>query len=142
MKRVSATELAALLQGAIIRLNRRMRHTRPLGELTLSQLSALTSLELGGALSPRELAETERVRPPTMTRIIAKLENRGLVRRTPHPTDGRQIILTTTEAGRAAVREATQAKQAWLAERLNELNEEEQETLQRAATILEKIASS
>src|SRR5262245_34440939 len=98
-KRLSAAQLAPLLRDAITRFTRRLRRVRPIGELTLNQLSALTSLELAGALTPRELADVERVQPPTMTKTLAKLEERGLVQRTPHPTDGRQVILGATEAG-------------------------------------------
>src|SRR5215510_12612189 len=94
---VASAKLATDIRDGIIRLNRRLRQVRPVGELTQSQLSALTSLELAGALTPRELAEAERVQPPTMTKIVAKLEDRGLVQRTPHPTDGRQVILAATE---------------------------------------------
>src|SRR3989442_11091268 len=100
-KRTSAAALAGTLRDAITRLNRRLRQTRPLADITQSQLSALTSLDLAGALTPRELADAERVQPPTMTKIIAKLEERGLTQRTPHPTDRRQVILSATEAGRA-----------------------------------------
>jgi len=136
----AAAPLAGMLRDAIMRLNRRMRQARPLGDLTLTQISALTSLGLAGALTPRELAEHERVQPPTMTKIIAKLEDRGLVQRTPHPTDGRQVVLHATEAGRAAVAEQRRAGDAWLAKALAELSPEDRETLRRAADLLERIA--
>ena len=97
----TAEELAKTLREAIQRLSRRVRQARPVGDLTFSQLSALTSLQLAGALTPRELADVERVQPPTMTKIVGKLEERGLVARTPHPTDGRQVILAATDEGRA-----------------------------------------
>jgi DNA-binding MarR family transcriptional regulator len=87
----SSERIAASLRDAIARLNRRLRQTRPPGELTQTQLSALTGLDLAGALTPRELAEAERVQPPTMTRIVAKLADLGLVQGVPHPTDGRQV---------------------------------------------------
>lgn len=93
-------QLAHQLRDAITRLNRRVRQARPVGDLTVTQLSALTSIRLGGALTPRELADVERVQPPTMTKIVAKLEERGLVQRTPHPTDGRQVILAVTAGAR------------------------------------------
>ena len=136
----AAAPLAGTLRDAIMRLNRRMRQARPLGDLTLTQISALTSLGLAGALTPRELAEHERVQPPTMTKIIAKLEERGLVQRTPHPTDGRQVVLHATEAGRAAVAEQRRAGDAWLARALAELPPDDRETLRRAADLLERIA--
>lgn len=140
--RTPTTQLATLLRDAITRLNRRVRQSRPIGELTATQYSVLTSLELAGALTPTELADTERVQPPTMTRIVAKLEQRGLVQRNPHPTDGRQVILSATEAGRAIVAQHGQARDEWLAQRLAELSPEERDTLQRAAEILRRIAQS
>lgn len=141
-KRVTTAQLATLLRDAITRFNRRVRKARPVGDLTVTQLSALTSLELAGALSPRELADTERVQPPTMTRIVAKLEDRGLVQRAPHPTDGRQVILSATESGRAVLAQLEQARDGWLARRLAELTPEERDTLRRAAEILQKVAGA
>lgn len=139
-KRMPPAQLATLLRDAITRLNRRVRQTRPVGDLTVTQLSALTSLELAGALTPRELADTERVQPPTMTKIVAKLEERNLVQRTPHPTDGRQVFLSTTESGRTVLAQFERTRNEWLARRLAELNPEERETLRRAAEILQKVA--
>jgi DNA-binding MarR family transcriptional regulator len=138
--RVTAVQLAPMLRDAITRLNRRVRQARPVGDLTVTQLSALTSLELGGALTPRELADVERVQPPTMTKIVAKLEDRGLVQRSPHPTDGRQVILSATESGRAVLAHHERARDEWLAARLAELTPEERDSLRRAAEILQKVA--
>ncbi|MGS2615580.1 MarR family winged helix-turn-helix transcriptional regulator [Micromonospora sp. LZ34] len=139
-KRVPPAQLAPQLRDAITRLNRRVRQARPVGDLTVTQLSALTSLKLAGALTPRELADIERVQPPTMTKIVAKLEERGLVQRTPHPTDGRQVILAATEGGRAVLDQFERARNEWLAHRLAELTEAERDTLQQAAEILQQIA--
>ncbi|PGH46343.1 DNA-binding transcriptional regulator, MarR family [Micromonospora sediminicola] len=139
-KRVPPAQLAPQLRDAITRLNRRVRQARPVGDLTVTQLSALTSLKLAGALTPRELADVERVQPPTMTKIVAKLEERGLVQRTPHPTDGRQVILAATEGGRAVLDQFERARNEWLASRLAALSEEERDTLRRAADILQAIA--
>ncbi|MEH0819204.1 MULTISPECIES: MarR family winged helix-turn-helix transcriptional regulator [unclassified Micromonospora] len=139
-KRVPPAQLAPQLRDAITRLNRRVRQARPVGDLTVTQLSALTSLKLAGALTPRELADVERVQPPTMTKIVAKLEERGLVQRTPHPTDGRQVILAATEGGRAVLDQFERARDEWLASRLAALNEDERDTLRRAAEILQQLA--
>ncbi|MFY1705630.1 MULTISPECIES: MarR family winged helix-turn-helix transcriptional regulator [Micromonospora] len=139
-RRVPPAQLAGQLRDAITRLNRRVRQARPVGDLTATQLSALTSLRLAGALTPRELADIERVQPPTMTRIVAKLEGRGLVRRTPHPTDGRQVILAATEGGQRVLDQFERARDEWLARRLTELDEEERDTLRRAAEILQALA--
>ncbi|BCL15340.1 MarR family transcriptional regulator [Micromonospora sagamiensis] len=137
---MAPTQLAQQLRDALTRLNRRVRQARPVGDLTVTQLSALTSLRLAGALTPRELADVERVQPPTMTRIVAKLEERGLVRRTPHPTDGRQVILAATEGGQAVLDQFERARDEWLANRLADLTEEERDTLRHAAEILQRLA--
>ena len=139
-ERVTAEQLAVSLREAIMRLNRRLRQARAVGDLTFSQLSALTSLQLAGALTPRELADVERVQPPTMTKIVGKLEERGLVLRTPHPTDRRQVILAATEEGRAVYAQFEKARNEWLALQLAELTPEERDTLDRAAQILRQVA--
>jgi len=139
-ERVTAEQLAISLREAIMRLNRRLRQARAVGDLTFSQLSALTSLQLAGALTPRELADVERVQPPTMTKIVGKLEERGLVARTPHPTDRRQVILAATEEGRAVYAQFEKARNEWLALQLAKLTEDERDTLERAAQILRQVA--
>src|SRR3954471_8866156 len=139
-ERRTADELARTLRESILRLNRRVRQTRPVGDLTFSQLSALTSLQLAGALTPRELADTERGQPPTMTKIVGKLEERGLVARTPHPTDRRQVILAATEQGRTVYAQFERARNEWLAQQLAQLGPAERDTLERAAEILQQVA--
>jgi len=140
VKRISTAQLAVLLRDAVTRVNRRMRQTRPVGDLTHSQISALQSLDLGGALTPRELAEAERVQPPTLTRIVSRLEELGLVARTPHPSDGRQVILALSPAGRELLEGYRRTRDEWLAQRLLELSAEERDTVARAAEILSRIA--
>jgi DNA-binding MarR family transcriptional regulator len=139
-ERVTAEQLAISLRESITRLNRRLRQARAVGDLTFSQLSALTSLQLAGALTPRELADTERVQPPTMTKIVGKLEERGLVVRTPHPTDRRQVILSATEQGRLVYAQFEKARNEWLARQLVELTPDQRDTLERAAQILQQVA--
>jgi len=141
-ERMPSVQLAVVLRDAITRLNRRVRQTRPVGDLTATQLSALSSLQLSGAMTPRELADAERVRPPTMTKIVARLEERGLVQRTPHPTDGRQVILSVTPAGRDMLAQFERAREEWLARRLAELTAEERDALWRAAEILRRVAEA
>ncbi len=141
-KRQSAAQLAVSLRDALIRLNRRVRQTRPVGDLTATQLSALTSLQLAGALTPGELADIERVRPPTMSKIISKLEERGLVQRSPHPSDGRQVILAATPRGREVVAALDRVREEWLAQRLAELPAADRDILRRAAEILRRLASA
>jgi DNA-binding MarR family transcriptional regulator len=139
-ERATAGPLAKTLRDAITRLNRRVRQARPVGDLTFSQLSALTSLQLAGELTPRELADMERVQPPTMTKIVGKLEERGLVMRRSHPSDRRQVLLTATEQGRAVYAQFEQARNEWLDQALDQLTPEERETLAHAAEILQRVA--
>src|SRR5215813_15045894 len=116
--------LASALRISVSRLARRLRAERAahglpeLSELSDTQLGALATLERHGAMTPGELAEHEKVQPPSMTRVIAVLEERSLVLRSPHPTDRRQVILTVTGEGRAVVQRGRRRKDAWLAQRL------------------------
>ncbi len=139
--------LATAMRISISRLARRLRVERlGLGgtETVLSdfQLAALAALERHDSMTPGELAEHEKVQPPSMTRVIAVLEERGLVRREPHATDRRQVILTVTDEGRNVVQRVRRRREAWLAQRLQELTAEEQQILRAAAPILEKISQS
>jgi DNA-binding MarR family transcriptional regulator len=136
----SPVELTERLRDAITRLNRRLRQERPVGDLTVTQLSALTSLRIGGALTPRELSEAERVQPPTMTKIVAKLEERGLISRTPHPTDGRQVLLSPSDQGLAVLEDYQRVRDEWLAGKLADLSAQERDTVARAAALLERLA--
>jgi len=138
--------LASALRISVTRLARRLRAERAAHglqpELSDTQLGALATLERHGAMTPGELAEHEKVQPPSMTRVIAVLEERSLVQRTAHPTDRRQVILTVTAEGRALVNRVRRRKEAWLAQRLDELSDAEVEVLRAAAPILEKLSQS
>lgn len=131
--------LASRLRIAVVRLNRRLR-AQTESNVTLSQMSALSCLWRNGPLAPRELAASEGVQPPSMTRVIAALEELGLVRRRQHPTDGRQAIVELTEAGDERMEQEVSVREQWLDLRLAELTEQERDTLSSAARILERMA--
>jgi DNA-binding MarR family transcriptional regulator len=133
-------DLAATLRSSTTRFVRRLRVERPGHELTMTQISVLFSLSNAGSLTPRQLAAIERVQPPAITRTVAVLEERGLVQRTPHPTDGRQVVLSPTSAGQLLVDDDRRAREAWLARRLAELPATEREALRTAAAILDRLA--
>jgi DNA-binding MarR family transcriptional regulator len=118
------------------------RAAEGLASLSDTQLAALAVLDRHPEMTPGELAEYEKVQPPSMTRVIAVLEERGLLRRAPHSTDRRQVVLTATEEGRALVSQARRRRDAWLAKRLNELSPQERATLRAAAPVLEKLSQS
>ena len=111
-------------------------------DLSDTQLGALATLVNHGPMTPGELAEHEKVQPPSMTRVIAVLEDRSLVIRAPHSTDRRQVVLTVTDGGRDLVFQARRLREAWLARRLRELTPQERATLRAAAPILEKLSQS
>ena len=139
--------LATTLRISVSRLARRLRVERTVpgqAEPVLSdtQFAALATLEKHGAMSPGELAGHERVQPPSMTRVIAALEQWQLVTRAAHASDRRQVVLTVTPAGRVLVAKARRRRDAWLARRLNELTPQERATLRAAAPILEKLSQS
>jgi DNA-binding MarR family transcriptional regulator len=111
-------------------------------ELSDTQLAALAALEKHPGMTPSELAEHEKVQPPSITRVIASLEERGLIRRMPHSTDRRQVVLSATDQGREVVRKLRQLREAWLAQRLRELTPAERAVLREALPILEKLSQS
>lgn len=137
--------LATALRISVSRLARRLRVERQaegLASLSDTQLAALAVLDRHAAMTPGELAEHEKVQPPSMTRVIAVLEERRLVMRAPHPTDRRQVVLTVTEEGRELVSQARRRRDAWLAKRLKELSAEERAILRAAAPVLEKLSQA
>ena len=145
-QRTDAT-LATALRISVSRLARRLRVERlapELAEPALSdtQLAALATLERHGAMTPGELAEHEKVQPPSMTRVIAALADWELVTRSPDPTDRRQVILSVTSRGRELVQQARRRREAWLARRLAELTPQERAALLAAAPVLEKLSQS
>ncbi len=111
-------------------------------ELSDTQLAALAALEKHPGMTPSELAEHEKVQPPSITRVIASLEDRGLLQRMPHSTDRRQVVLSATDQGREVVRKLRQLREAWLAQRLRELTPAERAVLREALPILEKLSQS
>jgi DNA-binding MarR family transcriptional regulator len=131
-------ETAAHLRLVINRAARRMRQEAGT-ELRASHASALTSVELHGPLTPSELAEIERIKRPTATRILRGLEEEGLVERTPDPKDGRSALISLTGEGRERLRRLRQRKNAYLARRMRDLDPRDVATLERAAEILERL---
>lgn len=134
--------LASQLRLAVVRLNRRLRAQRLSTSVSLTQLSALSTLHKCGAMTPGQLAAKEGVQPPSMTRVIASLEEDGLVTRRQHPTDGRQSIIEPTRAGLDLLHEEVSARERWLDKRLAELTGDERETLSRATAIIDRMAGA
>ena len=104
--------------------------------VSLSQLSALSTLAKEGPMTPGGLADRERVRSPSMTRVIASLCELGLVARTAHPVDGRQVLVSVSPAGADLIQAERRASQEWLAQRLATLDSEQHQTLLMAADLM------
>ncbi|PRY12831.1 MarR family winged helix-turn-helix transcriptional regulator [Kineococcus rhizosphaerae] len=132
-------QLAVDLRVSLLRTARRLRAQKSVDELTDGQFSVLSQLFNAGPRTPGELAEAEHVRPPSMTRTIASLVEAGLVARTDHPDDGRQVLVSPTEAGRRVVLETRERRAAWLSRRLEDLSPADRATLAEAARILNAV---
>src|SRR5512144_1854169 len=131
-------DLAVRLRLAVTRTARRLRQEAG-GGLSPTLSAALATIDRHGPLTPSELAERERIRRPTATRLVARLEADGLVGRTADPTDRRSSLLAITSAGRDLLTELRTRKDAYLAQRLRRLDPEERAALARAAEILERL---
>jgi DNA-binding MarR family transcriptional regulator len=132
-------QLASDLALAVIRLARQLRFRRTDSPVSLSQLSALATLSKEGAMTPGALAVKERVRPPSMTRVIASLAELGFVARAAHPADGRQVLVSVSDAGINLIEAERRASQEWLRARLARLNSEERATLMAAADLMSAL---
>ena len=138
---IPLTDLAARLRLAIVRTARRLRQeaaTEATG-LTPTSTAALATIERHGPLTQSELADLERVKRPTVTRTLGCLEREGLLERTPDPTDGRSSLVAINALGRERLRRLRGRKNAYLARRMRDLTDEEVETLERAAEILDRM---
>ena len=138
---MTAAELASLLRPALLRLTRTIRNQRVDESVTLTLLAALMTLEKRGPMSPGELAAHERVQPPSMTKILAKLEEKGLILRTPHATDRRQVVVAATDAGRTLLAKERRERDAWLSTRLAAITAEERDLLAEVTPLLDKLAA-
>jgi DNA-binding MarR family transcriptional regulator len=134
------TAVANALHSAAIHLLRAVRQEDAASGVGPAQLSALSVLVFAGAMRLTDLARLEQVRPPTMTRVIAGLQTRGLVKRRVDETDARALRLEATAKGTALLQRGRRRRVERLANALSGLSREELDVLAQAATILEQIA--
>jgi len=133
-------ELASRLRLAIARLSRRIRQkTAIAGDLTSSSQAALASIEARGPITLGELAAVEQVQPPTMTRIVARLEESGYVTRVVDSEDRRVVRAVITDAGRELLAASRTRRDAFLAMQVATLNDAERSLLARALPLLERL---
>lgn len=138
MARTRDLDVSDLAQ-TIGRLVRHMRAAAAQHELSLTESAVLARLGREGPATTAELARAENMRPQSMSAAVATLEERGLVERKPHPSDGRQTNIALTEKG-AVVRSSTKdLKRAWLAQATAHLEDEDRQVLARAGDILKRL---
>ncbi len=136
------SDTGSALRLAVLRLSRRLRQeTTGSGEITPSQMSALTVLAKHGELTLGELAAIERIAPPSMTRIAARLEEKGLLERRPDTSDRRVARVAISPTGQELLRQSRERGDAFMTARLARLSDDERELLSQAVPLLERLAS-
>ncbi|NNG36123.1 MarR family transcriptional regulator [Nakamurella sp. DB0629] len=135
-------EAVAQLRAAVLVLGRRMRHHASDDALSATELSVLGRLLRGGPLTPGTLARAEHVRPPSMTRIIERLQEHGYVRREPHPDDGRQQLIFVTDAGVELAEEVRRLRNHWLMAQLDLLTDSERDRIRAALPALQRLSEA
>jgi DNA-binding MarR family transcriptional regulator len=138
--RTKEVEVAELLS-AMGQLVRRLRAEAKSGELGWNQMSVLARLD-AEPMTTADLARAETMKPQSMGTLLAQMEDEGLVRRKPHPTDGRQILCELTAAGREGRYKSRLAKREWLLAAISKLDQEEQQSLFAATEVIRQIAES
>jgi DNA-binding MarR family transcriptional regulator len=138
MQTISTTDLAHRLRPVIARLARRMRQQAG-GDLSPTQGAALNTIACHGPLTPSELAAREKIQRPTATRVLARLEEAGLIARAADPADRRSSLVAVTPEGDALLAATRERKDLYLAARLDRLSAEDLAALDRAAGILERV---
>ncbi len=133
-------DAASRLRLALRRVIRRADAVSGKDAPTRSELDAMVRLEEARALTPGALAAATRVKPQTMGQTLALLDRHGWIRRAPHPTDRRQVLISLSAAGRRTLAKGRRLRQAWLAGELARLNPADRKTMVRAIAIFEQIA--
>lgn len=139
-KGANTADLADRLHSAAIHLLRRLRREDDASGLPAPQLSAMSVIVFGGAITLGALANAEQVRPPTITKLVAALEEQGLVEREPDPQDRRVMRVKATARGTRLLHDGRRRRVASLAASLGELAAADRAALARAIPILEKVA--
>jgi DNA-binding MarR family transcriptional regulator len=138
---LDGAEIAARLRLSATRLARILRQQADLG-LTPSQITALATIAREGPLTLGALADTEHVTPPSMTKVVERLEAFGLIERRADALDRRRVLAAVTPAGDAMLAEARARKDALLAKRVAELAPDDRDRLAAALDVLDRLAGS
>lgn len=137
----TSSELAARLRLVVTRLSRQLRQRAEIG-ISPTQMSALAAIERHGSMTLGELAAHERVQPPSITAVVSRLEDQGLVERRPDPGDRRVARVEVTRDGHKLVARSRSRKDAELDRRLGALTDDERATLADATAILERLVEA
>ncbi len=133
-------ESVARLRAAVLVLSRRLRNQAPDDDLSATELAVLGRVQREGRQTPGGLARAEHVQPPSMTRIVERLEKRGYLRREPDPEDGRQQRISVTDGGLDFIERTREQRNRWLAGQLDRLPPTEQLALRTALPALLRLA--
>ncbi|GGM13183.1 MarR family winged helix-turn-helix transcriptional regulator [Nakamurella endophytica] len=133
-------DTVAALRHAVLIISRRMRHQQEGTELSPSEAAVLGRISREGPVTPGALARAEHVQPPSMTRIVERLEARGFIRRDPHPDDRRQVLLRRTPEGEEFIERSRRLRTAWLADHVGRLDADQQRLLAAATPALSALA--
>ncbi len=133
-------ELASALRTSLVRIARTIRQQQSDSALTLGPLSALGTLSRQGPMSLGELAVAERVKPPSMTKIVGSLEELGYVERRAHPTDRRSSVIVVSDSGRALLDSERRVRDEWLTRHLTSLEPADRAALAQLLPILDRLS--
>lgn len=142
MPRITFDEGVVAFAQSMGHLVRRVRAASAAQELSWTESAVLARLARDGPATTADLARAENMKPQSMGTTVSALEERELVERKPHPTDGRQVTIALTAKGLAVRRSAKDAKRTWLALAIAELDEQDRQTLFAAAQIMQRLANS
>ncbi|HEY8997089.1 MAG TPA: MarR family transcriptional regulator [Edaphobacter sp.] len=141
MERTEELAVSELAESIVLLVRRVRAATIDDHDLSLAERSLLGRLNRDGASTTADLARLEHMKPQSMGAIVAGLVEKGLVKRKPHPTDGRQFLIDLTAKGAAVRRSIRAAKESWIAQAVAELSPAEKKTLFAAGEIMRRMVS-
>lgn len=133
------TNLAHEVRLVCQRISRRVRYEGT-HDVAPHQFSVLARL-IDAPSTPTQIAEIERISTPSVTRTLNGLEREGLVVRTPHPDDGRQVLVSLTDAGQATIARTLLSRDSWMAERLERLDADQLAVLRAGIKVLAEVVA-